>query len=120
MKSYIYTVKNKLENRFALNVSTAPTDGAFVRSILASLKQSDEVPENFDIYCLGEYDIDLGVITALPEPRFVPYTAYKHIETPSKPITPDEFKKTANNVASHSGDRFPSDVPLSEIEKLDK
>lgn len=67
-RKFIYAVKDKLGQDFNYPI--------FCVSDLVALRTSLEAPQSidkttFDLYCLGEFDHDSGIIIGYPEPKLL-------------------------------------------------
>lgn len=91
----IYAIYDKVAERF-ISTSIAETDGVFIRQSLFAILM-DYAVNDFEIYCVGEFDADFGYIRPVV-PRQVPLTAYKFPETresKDKYLTIEQIEKAA-------------------------
>lgn len=74
MKLYLYSVKDKVANVY-VEVMTAVNNLVarrnFYSAATVSGSQISRFPNDFELYCIGSFDNDSGVITALAAPELV-------------------------------------------------
>lgn len=69
MKTKIYSIKDTVTGNFS-SITTAPLDGVIIRDLSNILKNGEKTNElvlnanDKALYCLGEYDVDTGLITS--------------------------------------------------------
>lgn len=74
METKIYSIKDTVTGNYS-SLTTSPIDGVVLRELSNLMKSKDKSNELFlnradkQLYCLGTYDIDTGVIKS--EVRFV-------------------------------------------------
>lgn len=66
----LYVIYDRVAEQYA-EPKTFINEGCAVRWFNGVLSQSKFEPADFDLYCVGDFDSDTGVISALEKPSFV-------------------------------------------------
>lgn len=85
MKSKLYSVRDQKVNVFA-DPFPSPTDGAALRGMQSAVEsgQGDisKYPEDFDLYCVAEFDPETGTVNPYPQPKHLSSAlSFKKLDT---------------------------------------
>lgn len=111
----LYSIYDKVSQRYFMPL-LAETDGSAIRENLLFATRMKPI-DDIEMYQLGDFDQETGLVTSLDNPRKVDFDSYKFPENVAKVIKQTDYERKLSEYNLKSRDEVDSSSTVTEENK---